>query len=69
MMTAAKVYPLAAFQPLIKFRQHLIQCTLQHIGILFAHRVKMNAVQPVKTFLFHLFQRYTHAGTGNAGVV
>ena len=68
-MSAAEVHPFAPLQPLVKLRQHVVEGTLQNVGVLFAHSVEVNAVQTVKAVLFHLFQRYTHAGTGNAGIV
>ena len=69
MVTAAEVYPFAAFEPFVKSRQHVIEGTLQYVGVLFAHGVEVNSVQSVKTILLHLFQRYPHAGAGNAGVI
>ena len=69
MVSAAEVYPFASFQPLVKLRQHVVEGTLQNVRVLLAHGVKVNPVQAFEIVLLHLFQRHTHTGARDTGVV
>ncbi|MNR20360.1 hypothetical protein D3C85_1371960 [compost metagenome] len=61
-MTAAEIEPFHAMQVLSELLFNHLECTLQRIRVLFAHRMEMQSVNAVQLFRPEIRQRDTHAG-------